>query len=196
MSRTSKVVRETKESQIEVRVDLGSKSDPEVSTPLPFFGHMLTALAFHGGFGLAVKAAGDIEVDPHHVVEDTGIVMGTCLQQILTEGGAVRRYGHAVIPMDEALSEATVDVCGRPTLVYRAEFPQTHAGDFPVWLFREFFSGLTMGARISLHAACRYGENSHHMIEALFKAIGRAIAEAYAPLGGDIGEKMSTKGRI
>jgi imidazoleglycerol-phosphate dehydratase len=98
--------------------------------------------------------------------------------------------------MDEALSEATVDVCGRPTLVYRAEFPQTHAGDFPVWLFREFFSGLTMGARISLHAACRYGENSHHMIEALFKAIGRAIAEAYAPLGGDIGEKMSTKGRI
>ena len=195
MSRTSEFARETRETQIEVAIDLDTPREPGISTPLPFFSHMLSALAFHGRIGMTVRATGDVEVDPHHLVEDTGIVLGTCLQNTLADG-AVRRFGHAVIPMDEALSEATIDVCGRPTLVYRAEFPQTHAGSFPVWLFREFFSGLVMGANIALHAMCRYGENSHHMVEALFKAVGRAMGEAYTLVGGDAGERMSTKGRI
>jgi len=192
MSRRAEIERTTKETSIRVVVDMNSDDTPEVITGLPFFDHMLTAMAFHGGFGLVVKASGDIDVDPHHVVEDTGIVLGSCLEQIFRDGGAVGRFGHAIIPMDEALSEATIDVCGRPTLVYRADLPQSYAGAFPLWLFREFFSGLSMGARIALHLDCRYGENAHHMIEALFKALGRSIGQAYASRDSE----MSTKGVI
>jgi imidazoleglycerol-phosphate dehydratase len=192
MSRRAEAERKTKETQIRVIVDLDGRDEPDVDTSLPFFDHMLTAMAFHGGFSLVVRATGDVAVDPHHVVEDTGIVLGGCLDTIFREGGAVRRFGHAVIPMDEALSEATIDVCGRPTLVYRADLPQNYAGDFALWLLREFFSGLSMGARIALHLECRYGENAHHMVEALCKATGKAIGSAYATAG----EQMSTKGMI
>lgn len=192
MSRRAAIDRNTKETRISVVVDLSDAAEPEISTGLPFFDHMLTAMAFHGGFGLTVEAAGDIEVDPHHVVEDTGIVIGSCLERVFRDTGKVRRFGHAVIPMDEALSEATIDVCGRPTLSYRATFPQEYAGAFALALFREFFSGLSMGARIALHLDCRYGENAHHMIEALFKALGKAIGIAYAP----VDSRMSTKGVI
>ncbi len=196
MSRRSEVERNTKETRIRVVVDLEDAGEPSISTGIPFFDHMLTAMAFHGGIGLEVAAGGDLEVDPHHVVEDTGIVLGSCLEQIFREGSAIRRFGHAVIPMDEALSEATVDVCGRPTLAYRAEYPQDYAGDFAIWLFREFFSGLSMGARLALHLECRYGENAHHMVEALFKALGRALAQAFEPAAGPTGTEMSTKGMI
>jgi imidazoleglycerol-phosphate dehydratase len=192
MSRRAEIERNTKETRIHVAVDLDTADEPRVSTGLPFFDHMLTAMAFHGGFGLSVAASGDLEVDPHHVVEDTGIVLGSCLDRIFREGGAIRRFGHAVIPMDEALSEATIDVCGRPTLAYRADYPQQYAGDFPIWLFREFFSGMSMGARVALHLECRYGENAHHMVEALFKALGKALAAAYTPAASE----MSTKGVI
>lgn len=193
MSRRVELERTTKETSISVAVDPDASDPPEVSTTLPFFDHMLTAMAYHGGFSLVVRASGDVDVDPHHVVEDTGIVMGTALERLFREGGPVRRFGHAVIPMDEALSEATVDVCGRATLVYHAEFPQQYAGTFALWLFREFFSGLSMGARIALHLTCRYGENAHHMIEALFKALGKALGSAYAPSDAT---GMSTKGVI
>ena len=196
MNRSAKIERKTKESSIAVSIDFDTPGESEVTTSLPFFDHVLGSCAFHGGFTMKVAASGDIDVDPHHVVEDTGIVVGSCLNKILEEGGAVRRFGHAVVPMDEALSQVTIDVGGRPTLVYLAEYPQTHAGNFPLWLFREFFSGLSMGAKISLHAECRYGENSHHMAEALFKALGRAIGQAYQSIGGDAGDRMSTKGRI
>ncbi|MFW5683920.1 MAG: imidazoleglycerol-phosphate dehydratase [Spirochaetota bacterium] len=192
MSRRAEVERKTKETQIRVIVDMDQATEPDVETSLPFFDHMLTAMAFHGGFGLTVRAAGDVDVDPHHVVEDTGIVLGQCLETVLREGGPVARFGHAVVPMDEALSEATIDVCGRPTLVYRAELPQHYAGDFALWLLREFFSGLSMGARIALHLDCRYGENAHHMVEALCKAAGRAIGHAYRSAAAG----MSTKGVI
>lgn len=197
MSRRAEIERNTKETRITAAVDFDTAGEPAVATGLPFFDHMLAAAAFHGGFGLTVRASGDLEVDPHHVVEDTGLVIGSCLEQVFRDGGPVIRFGHAVIPMDESLSEATIDVCGRPTLVYRADYPQPYAGDFALWLFREFFGGLTMTAKVALHLECRYGENSHHMVEALFKALGRAIGQAYAPAGtGDPGNGMSTKGVI
>lgn len=192
MSRRSEVERNTKETRIRIAVDLERAGEPVVSTGVPFFDHMLTAMAFHGGFGLEVAADGDLEVDPHHVVEDTGIVLGSCFDRVFREGGPIRRFGRAVIPMDEALSEATIDVCGRPTLVYRADYPQEYAGDFALWLFREFFSGLSMGGHLALHLECRYGENAHHMVEALFKALGKALGGAYAPANTE----MSTKGMI
>ena len=193
MSRTATITRTTKETDITITVTLGGSGKKHISTGLPFFDHMVTALAFHGGIGIEISATGDVDVDPHHLVEDTGIVLGSCLEQIFREGGPVTRFGHSVIPMDEALSEATIDVCGRPTLHYQPVFPQDYSGDFPMWLFREFFLGLTVAAKIALHLECRYGENAHHMVEALFKALGKALSEAYSP-AGDKG--MSTKGTI
>ncbi len=192
MSRSATITRTTKETDITVTVDLNSEAEPDVKTGVPFLDHMLSAFGFHGGFALSVAARGDTEVDAHHLVEDTGIVIGNCLAKIFEDGNAVRRFGHAVIPMDEALAEATIDVCGRPTLHYRPDFPQDYSGDFPMWLFREFFMGMAQSARIALHLTCRYGENAHHMIEALFKALGKAVAQAYASASGD----MSTKGAI
>lgn len=193
MSRSAAVTRTTRETDITISIDLDRGAEPEVQTGLPFFDHVLCSLGHHGGFALKVSATGDTDVDPHHLVEDTGLVLGACLDKVFREGGAVARFGHAVIPMDEALSEATIDVCGRPTLHYSAEYPQDYSGDFPMWLFREFFTGLAQSARIALHLTCRYGENAHHMVEALFKALGKALAMAYAP-GGEAG--MSTKGVI
>ena len=196
MSRSAKVERKSNETSIAVSVDIDTPGESKIVTTVPFLDHLLSSCAFHGGFTMTIAASGDTDVDPHHLVEDTGIVIGSCLNKILEEGGAVRRFGHAVVPMDEALSQATIDVCGRPTLAYRAEYPQTHAGSFALWLLKEFFAGLTMGAKLTLHAECRYGENSHHMAEALFKALGKALGQAYQSVGGDVGDRMSTKGRI
>jgi len=162
-----------------------------ISTGVGFFDHMLTAFSFHGGIGLSVSASGDLSVDAHHVVEDTGLLMGDALAQVLAKG-PVRRFGHAVIPMDEALSEVSVDVSGRPFLAYRAVFPQPRVGDFDLSLLREFLMAFSSRARIGLHVETRYGENSHHMAEALFKAMGKAVGSAYEPADGT----LSTKGSI
>jgi imidazoleglycerol-phosphate dehydratase len=190
--RKTTVERETRETHIAVTLDPDEALEPVVRTGLPFFDHMLTSMAFHGRFTLVVQARGDTEVDPHHLVEDVGIVLGQALAAVLSQGGAVQRFAHAVVPMDEALSEVTIDVCGRPTLVLAASFPQAYAGSFDLSLLREFFKGLASEARISLHVEVRRGENGHHMAESAFKALGRALKEAYAP-----GEPlMSTKGRI
>jgi imidazoleglycerol-phosphate dehydratase len=195
VSRSHTETRTTKETDITVSLAFDAKHDVSVDTTVPFFDHMLHAFAFHGGFSLSVKATGDTNVDPHHLVEDTGLVIGECLRTIFASSGGVMRFGHAIIPMDEALSEATIDVCGRPTLAYRASFPQDYAGEFPLWLFREFFLALANRAEVALHLECRYGENAHHMIEALFKALGKAIGQAYAPIEGSAAA-MSTKGAI
>jgi imidazoleglycerol-phosphate dehydratase len=191
------VSRATKETDICLSL-LQRGSGPErvhADTQLPFFDHMLTAMAFHGGFGLSLKARGDIGVDYHHLVEDTGLVLGEAFHRLLERNGAVRRFGHAIIPMDEALSEAVIDVAERACLVYRAEYPQTHAGVFPLALLKEFFYSFTQKACVNLHLLCRYGENSHHMAEALFKAFGKALCRAYAPREGSR-EDMSTKGAL
>lgn len=191
--RKSEIIRKTKETDIRLELNLGSSVIPQISTGLPFFDHILYSMAFHGGFFLRIEATGDIDVDPHHLVEDTGLVFGEALKQAAEKSTAINRFGHFIIPMDASLSEATIDVCGRPNLVYRADYPQTHAGDFDISLIREFLKALTDRAGMTLHAECRYGENSHHMVEALFKAIGKSIGQAYTPHEGGI---LSTKGSL
>ncbi len=191
-ARNAEVRRVTRETEISAVLDLDGKGPVEVSTGIGFFDHLLTAMAFHGRMGLTIAAKGDLHIDAHHLVEDTGLVLGEALASIFSRAGAVARFGHAVIPMDEALAEIAIDVCGRPSVGYRARFPQERVGELDLCLLREFFGGLVSQARIALHAETRAGENSHHMAEALFKALGRALHQAYQPDGG----QMSTKGRI
>jgi imidazoleglycerol-phosphate dehydratase len=181
--------RKTKETDITISLDITGPGSVSVDTGVPFFDHLLTAMAFHGGLGLDVVAKGDIEVDPHHLVEDIGLVLGDTLKKSSKDG--MQRYGHAVVPMDDALSEAVIDACGRPYLEYRAAFPQERSGDFDMWLIREFLLALSNRAMINIHALCRYGENSHHMAESLFKALGIAIKAAFTPTAGGV---RSTKG--
>lgn len=187
--------RETKETSIHLELDMHNGPSVELNTGLPFFDHMLNAMAFHGGFTLNVEARGDIEVDPHHLIEDTGLVLGDALMKTFEETGAVNRYGHSVIPMDDALSEVIIDVCRRPFLVLNADWPQESAGNFDYFLIKEFLQALANRGGLNIHALCRYGENSHHMAEALFKALGRSLFEAFQRVNS--GEKsMSTKGII
>ncbi|HUZ17212.1 MAG TPA: imidazoleglycerol-phosphate dehydratase [Spirochaetia bacterium] len=190
--RSVSVSRTTGETHIEATLNLSRREPTELKIELPFFGHLLHAMAFHGGFSLRLLGRGDIDVDAHHLVEDIGIVLGGAFAKVPEEFGPVARFGHAVIPMDDALSEATVDACGRPYLVYTASYPQERSGSFEMALIREFLLGFANGARINLHAHCRYGENSHHMAESLFKAIGKALSSAFAP--SDSSSPLSTKG--
>jgi imidazoleglycerol-phosphate dehydratase len=191
-ARRAEIRRVTRETEISAALDLDGQGTVEVRTGIGFFDHLLTAMAFHGRMDLTIEAKGDLHVDAHHLVEDTGLVLGEALASIFSQTGAVARFGHAVIPMDEALAEVAVDVCGRPALGYRAAFPQERVGELELHLLREFFGALVSQARIALHAETRAGENSHHMAEALFKALGRALRQAYQPDAG----QMSTKGRI
>ncbi len=164
----------------------------DIQTGIGFFDHLLVSMAFHGRFALSLKGQGELHVDAHHLVEDVGLVFGQALSGVFAKTTQIERFGHAVIPMDEALAEVVVDVCGRPTLSYDARYPQDRVGDFDMALLREFFLALAHQAGMSLHLVLRAGENSHHMAEALFKALGKAIAEAYRPSGAG----MSSKGRI
>jgi len=186
------VERSTKETSIRLTLGLDGPGEVKIETGLPFFDHILRSMAFHGRFALELEASGDVEVDPHHLVEDVGIVLGDAFRACLQKIGAVERYGHSVIPMDDALSEVAVDVCERPYLAFSAEFPQNRCGEFDLSLLREFLLGLANRARINLHADCRAGLNSHHMAESLFKALGRALKNAYTPSAGG----MSTKGSL
>jgi imidazoleglycerol-phosphate dehydratase len=191
-SRKVTIERKTRETDISLTLDPDAAAEPSVRTGIPFFDHMLTSMSFHGRFSLSVEGRGDTDVDPHHLVEDVGLVLGQAFSSVFEKTGTVARFGHAVVPMDEALSDVTIDVCGRPTLSLRASFPQPFAGTFELALLREFFAGLTAQARISLHIDLRHGENSHHMAESAFKALGKALKQAYSPEGGE----MSSKGRI
>jgi len=192
VSRKVQISRKTRETDISLTLDPDASGEPQVRTGLPFFDHLLASMAFHGRFSLAVDAAGDLDVDPHHLVEDVGRVLGQAFSQVLARSTHVRRFAHAIIPMDEALAQVAIDVCGRPTLVWRVRLPQSRAGAFDLSLLREFFDGLTSQAAISLHVEARRGRSSHHMVEAAFKALGRALREAYAASD----EEMSSKGRI
>ena len=191
----AEITRDTRETRIIARVDLSDATTIDINSGIAFFDHMLTGMAFHGSIGLYLRAEGDLDVEYHHTVEDVGLVLGDALYQVFQQLGSVQRFGHAIIPMDDALSEAVIDVCNRPYLVYNADYPQDYCGQFPVALFREFFWALAVRARINLHLVARYGLNSHHMTEALFKALGRAISQAYQPKSGD-NSAMSTKGTI
>ena len=189
--RTAEVKRETKETRIDLILGMDNR-DIAVSTGIPFFDHMLNAMAFHGGFSLLINAEGDLDVDPHHLVEDTGIVLGTAFKKIIADFGPVNRFGHSIIPMDEALSEAVIDASGRAFLVYKAVFPQEYSGNFHMPLLNEFFTALAHSGGITVHLECRYGNNSHHMAESLFKALGKALGKAFSP--HNRGKVLSTKG--
>lgn len=193
MDRYAAVNRETKETQIDIEIALDG-GEVEVSTGVGFFDHMLTAFGVHGGFGLKVKTIGDWHIDCHHTVEDTGIVLGKAFAQALGSKVGITRYGHSYIPMDEALAFSAVDISGRPFLVFNAQFPQERVGDFDACMTEEFFRAFAMNSEITLHLECKYGKNSHHMIEGLFKAAAHALKDAVCFTGDDI--LLSTKGTL
>lgn len=193
MARTAELHRVTKETDIALSLTMDTQEGISIDTGIPFMDHMLGSMAFHGRLGLQIKAAGDLAVDYHHTVEDIGIVLGQALAKIVEGHGPVMRFGFSSIPMDDALSQATIDVCNRAYLVHQVTYPQAYSGVFDMSLFREFFLALANNARINLHLITFYGENSHHISESLFKALGRAISQAYAP-AQESGGIQSTKG--
>lgn len=178
MARVSVVERTTAETDIRVEIDLDGTGVSEISTGIPFFDHMLTLFAVHGFFDLAARADGDVDVDLHHTVEDVGLALGDAVDRALGGRAGIRRYGHAVVPMDETLTSVTLDLSRRPLLVYNV--PDTRAGGGPmdVVLAKEFFRAAANRAGMTLHVNTAYGENLHHIVESVFKAFGRALDEA------------------
>lgn len=177
-ARTACIQRDTRETQIEVEVDLDGKGCSELETGLPFLEHMLDQVARHGMLDLRVKATGDLSVDAHHTVEDIGIVLGQAIRQALGDKKAIRRYGHAYVPLDEALSRVVIDFSGRPGLNYQVEYPRARIQDFDVDLVNEFFQGFVNHAMATLHIDGLRGNNAHHIAETVFKAFGRAVRMA------------------
>ncbi|WP_433263630.1 imidazoleglycerol-phosphate dehydratase HisB [Actinosynnema sp. CS-041913] len=197
MSRVGKVERTTKESSVYVEVDLDGSGQVEIGTGVPFYDHMLTALGVHGSLDLVVRASGDVEIDAHHTVEDVAIVLGQALREALGDKAGIRRFGDAWIPMDETLAHAAVDVSGRPYCVHLgepAEFTTfTIGGNYPFVLNRHVFDSLAFHAGIALHVRVEYGRDPHHIAEAQFKAIARALRAAVEP-DPRVGGVPSTKG--
>lgn len=196
MSRSASVDRKTGETDIRVSVSLDGTGQVEVATGIPFFDHMLAALARHGRFDLTVQAQGDLGVDFHHTVEDVGVVLGEAVLRALGDMAGIARYGAARVPMDEALAAVAVDLSGRPFLVFQAPQLFGRIGDFDVELVREFFQALANHLRASLHLQVEYGQNLHHMVEAAFKATGRALDQATRLDPRISGQIPSTKGRL
>ena len=188
--RNAEINRKTKETDITVKLDLDG-GNVDISTGIGFFDHMLTAFAVHGGMGLTVKAVGDLQVDGHHTVEDVGIVLGKAFKEAIGDMKGIARYGTAFIPMDEALGFASIDISGRPFLVFDAKFSDDRIGEFDTCLAEEFFRAFTFNAGVTLHLKCEYGKNDHHIAEALFKAAAHAVKAAKAVSGSEI---LSTKG--
>lgn len=193
MSRTAERSRTTKETSIDIAVDLDG-GDIDCDTGLPFFDHMLDQLGKHGRFGLKVHAKGDLEIDAHHTVEDVGIALGACFGEALGDKAGVRRFATAACPLDEALVDAVIDLSGRPFLVYEVEPPgESILGTppFDAQLVEEFFRAFVTSAGITMHLEMRRGKNTHHIIESTFKSVARALRDAVAIEGGDV---PSTKG--
>lgn len=189
--RTAEVIRQTRETDVQVRLNLDGTGRTEISTGIGFFDHMLTALGVHAGFDLMVKVKGDLEVDCHHTIEDSGIVLGQALLKALGEM-PVTRYGSAFIPMDEALGFVALDISRRPFLVFQCEFSSDRIGGMDTQIVEEFFRSFAFQAGITLHAKVEYGKNDHHKAEALFKALAHSLKTAVAPLEGKV--VLSTKG--
>ncbi len=175
MERKGKFSRSTKETSIDLTINLDGTGQYDVDTGVPFFDHMLTLLAKHGLFDLSVKATGDIEVDYHHLVEDTAIVLGTAVKEALGDHKGIKRYGFAAIPMIEAYAEVAVDISNRPHHVFRCEVKSEKVGQFDTELVEEFVRAFTQSSGVCVHVNVPYGSNAHHTIEAIFKAIGRAL---------------------
>lgn len=194
--RTASIMRETKETRIQVRLDLDGRGNAELEIGLPFLEHMLAQVARHGMLDLSIHAQGDLEIDAHHTVEDVGICFGQALREALGEKAGIRRYGHAYVPLDEALSRVVIDCSGRPGLEYNVNYPRARVGDFDVDLLREFFQGLVNHAQITTHVDNLRGRNAHHVAETIFKAFGRALRMAVETDARAQGATPSTKGAL
>ena len=196
MSRCATITRATTETQIELTLELDGTGVADIDSGIGFLDHMLTALARHGMVDLRLRATRDRHIDDHHTTEDVGIVLGQALAKALGDKAGITRFGHAIVPMDEALAEAAVDLSGRAHLSWRVEFPRDKVGAMDTELFEEFFRALAANARMTLHLTLRSGSNSHHIAEACFKAAARALRMAVAPDPRAAGAIPSTKGAL
>jgi imidazoleglycerol-phosphate dehydratase len=194
--RRAEITRETSETQIRLALCLDGKGESAISTGVGFLDHMLTALARHGLLDLAVTAKGDLHIDDHHTVEDVGIVLGQALRQALGDKRGIRRFGSALVPMDEALAEAAIDISGRPFLAWSVPFVRDKVGTLDTELFEEFFRAFAINAAITLHVTLKAGGNAHHVAEACFKATARALRMAVEPDPRAAGVIPSTKGSL
>jgi imidazoleglycerol-phosphate dehydratase len=194
--RQAKITRDTSETQIILSINLDGTGDSHFATGLPFFDHMLTQISRHGMIDIHIEATGDLEVDAHHMVEDVGIVLGQALNEAIGDKSGITRYGHAYVPLDEALSRVVIDLSGRPGLHYGVEYTRGRVGDFDVDLLREFFQGMVNHSMMTLHLDNLKGENAHHQAETLFKAFGRALRMAITVDERMSGIVPSTKGSL
>ena len=192
--RTAEVTRNTKETQIRVKLNLDGKGTARLTTGLPFFEHMLDQVARHAMIDLEIDAKGDLHIDGHHTVEDIGITLGQAFAKAIGDKAGVRRFGHAYVPLDEALSRVVIDFSGRPGLEYHVEFTRALIGEFDVDLMHEFFQGFVNHAQVTLHIDNLRGSNTHHQIETVFKAFGRALRMALTLDERMAGQMPSTKG--
>jgi imidazoleglycerol-phosphate dehydratase len=194
VGRFAAVQRDTRETQIHVELELDGNGDAQLSTGIAFLDHMLDQVARHGMLDLRIEAKGDLHIDAHHTVEDIGICLGQALDRALGDKRGITRYGHAYVPLDEALSRVVLDCSGRPGLDYGVEFPRARVSDFDVDLFREFFQGFVNHAKVTMHIDVLRGRNAHHIAETVFKAFGRALRMAVT-LDERLGQTTpSTKG--
>ena len=196
MQRTAEVERDTLETRIRVSLNLDGSGETAFQTGVPFLDHMMDQIARHGLIDLSVNADGDLQIDAHHTVEDIGITLGQALAKAVGDKKGIRRYGHAYVPLDEALSRVVVDFSGRPGLVYNLDFTRARIGEFDVDLFHEFFQGLVNHAAITLHIDNLRGDNAHHQAETVFKALGRALRMALEPDPRMADQVPSTKGSL
>lgn len=192
LKRSGEVVRKTKETDIFVNVDINGKGKAEIDTGIGFFDHMLTALSVHSGISMTVKVKGDLQVDCHHTIEDTGIALGQALAQALGAKSGIVRYGTAYIPMDESLAMASLDLSNRPFLVFNCDFVNQSCGDYDLCMTEEFFRAFAFNSGMTLHINLLYGTNDHHKCEAVYKAVAHALKVAVQP--NNDGSTLSTKG--
>lgn len=194
-NRTASINRKTKETQITLSLDLDGTGKGAIKTGVGFFDHMLDLLSRHGLFDLKVEAAGDLHIDAHHTVEDVGIVFGQALEKALADKRGIYRYGWAIVPMDESLAHVAIDLSGRPAFVFNVQFKREAIGNFPAELIEEFFKALATSAKMNLHINVPYGTNNHHIAEAIFKAVAKALRQAVSqdPRNKEI---PSTKGAL
>ena len=196
MARQATVKRDTLETQIQVAIDLDGSGKGEFATGVPFLEHMLDQVARHGLIDLQIRAEGDRHIDDHHTVEDIGITLGQAFAQAVGDKKGIRRYGHAYVPLDEALSRVVIDFSGRPGLEYHADYPRARIGEFDVDLLQEFFQGFVNHAQVTLHIDNLRGKNAHHIAETIFKAFGRALRMALEADARMQGVTPSTKGSL
>lgn len=196
MARTAAIRRDTQETRISLELNLDGTGESELATGLPFFEHMLTQVARHGLVDMTLEAEGDLEVDAHHTVEDVGIVLGQAVAKAIGDKRGICRYGHAYVPLDEALSRVVIDFSGRPGLSYHVDYVRDRIGDFDVDLLREFFQGFVNHAQVTVHVDNLRGANAHHQAETVFKAFGRALRVAAAPDSRMADVIPSTKGSL